>query len=136
MFHGKQDPFAKPCVTSDIGGINTGHCYNKTYETLVKRKGVVDMILPSILAIDKTQVDTYGRLQMEPITIFHGLLKHSARSKPTAMRILGYINHSAANKPPPASKKCDCDDPPKGTSRSSCSFIFTFRCELVNVFPQ
>jgi hypothetical protein len=26
---------------------------------LVKRKGV-DMILPSILAMDKTQVDTYG----------------------------------------------------------------------------
>ena len=79
MFHDKQDPFAKPCVTSDIGDINTGRCYHKTYEALVKRKGV-DMILPSILAMDKTQVDTYGRLQMEPITISHGLLKHSARS--------------------------------------------------------
>ena len=114
MFHDKQDPFAKPCVASDLGDINTGRCYLKTYDALVKRKGV-DMILPSILAMDKTQVDTYGRLQMEPITISHGLLKHSARSKPTAMRILGYINHSAAHKPPPASKKWDCDTLPKGT---------------------
>jgi hypothetical protein len=96
MFHDKQDPFAEPCVASDLGDINTGRCYLKTYDALVKRKGV-DMILPSILAMDKTQVDTYGRLQMEPITVSHGLLKHSARSKPTAMRILGYINHSAAH---------------------------------------
>ncbi len=84
VFHDKQDPFAEPCVASDLGDINTGRCYLKTYDALVKRKGV-DMILPSILAMDKTQVDTYGRLQMEPITISHGLLKHSARSKPTAM---------------------------------------------------
>jgi hypothetical protein len=31
----------------------------KTYDALVKRKGV-DMILPLILAMDKTQVDAYG----------------------------------------------------------------------------
>ena len=29
---------------------------------------------------------------MEPITISHGLLKHSVRSQPIAMRILGYIS--------------------------------------------
>ncbi|KAI2507022.1 hypothetical protein MHU86_7407 [Fragilaria crotonensis] len=45
--------------------------------------------------MDKTQVDTYGRLQMEPLTISHGLLKHSVRSKHTAMRILGYVCHSS-----------------------------------------
>jgi hypothetical protein len=50
---------------------------------------------------------------MEPITISHGLLKHSARSKPTAMRILGYINYSDAHKPPPASKTWDHTEPPK-----------------------
>jgi hypothetical protein len=31
---------------------------------------------------------------MEPITISHGLLKHSVRCMPIAMRILGNINHS------------------------------------------
>ncbi len=114
-FHDKQDPFVEPCAAADLGDINTGRCYHKTYEALVKQKGV-DMILPSVLAMDKTRVDTYGWLQMEPITISHGFLKHSARSKPSAMRILGYINHSAAhNRPPEASKERTPENLPKVT---------------------
>jgi hypothetical protein len=27
MFHNKQDPFAKSCIASDLGDINTGRCY-------------------------------------------------------------------------------------------------------------
>ena len=46
--------------------------------------------------MDKTQVDTtYGWLQMEPLTISHGLMKHSVRLKHTAMRIRGYVCHSS-----------------------------------------
>jgi hypothetical protein len=45
--------------------------------------------------MDKTHIDLAGHLQMEPITMLHGLLKHGMRSKPIAMRILGYINHSS-----------------------------------------
>jgi hypothetical protein len=75
-----KDPFVGPISSSTtIGDINTGRCYRKTYEALVKKPGV-DMILPSIMAMDKAQVDTYGRLQMEPLTMSHGLLKHSIRS--------------------------------------------------------
>ncbi|KAI2503160.1 hypothetical protein MHU86_11263 [Fragilaria crotonensis] len=44
--------------------------------------------------MDKTHIDMGGRLQMEPITISHGLLKHSVCCLPIAIRILGYINHS------------------------------------------
>ena len=91
----KKDPFAAPSSTSKtIGDINNGRCYRKTYKALVKNPKV-DIILPSILAMDKTHIDLGGRLQMEPITISHGLLKHSVRRLPIAMRILGYINHSA-----------------------------------------
>ncbi|KAI2506334.1 hypothetical protein MHU86_8062 [Fragilaria crotonensis] len=90
----EKDPFIGPPKSSMIGDINTGQCYRKTYEALVKNPDV-DMILPTIVAMDKTQVDTYGRLQMEPLTISHGLLKHSVRSKHTAMRILGYVCHSS-----------------------------------------
>ena len=93
-----KDPFVAPTRSAHIGDINTGRCYRKTYEALVKTKDV-DMILPAIMAMDKTQVDTYGRLQMEPMTISHGLTKHSIRSKHTAMRILGYICHSPAHQP-------------------------------------
>ncbi len=32
MFHDKQDPFAKLCVASDLGDVNTGRCYLKTYD--------------------------------------------------------------------------------------------------------
>jgi hypothetical protein len=44
--------------------------------------------------MDKTHIDMAGRLQMEPITILPGLLNHITGRLPSAMRILGYINHS------------------------------------------
>ena len=46
------------------------------------------------MAMDKTHIDMAGRLQMEPMTILHGLLNHDVRRLPSAMCILGYINHS------------------------------------------
>ena len=58
------------------------------------------MILPCIGAMDKTHIDSAGRMQMEPYTISNGLLNHAVRSQPSAMRILGCINHSThAHKP-------------------------------------
>jgi hypothetical protein len=94
LFDNQKDPFAAPLSrTSHVGDINTGRCYQKSHRALVKKKGV-DIIFPSILAMDKTHIDLGGRFQMEPITISHGLLKHSVRCLPIAMCILGYINHS------------------------------------------
>jgi len=93
LFSDDDDPFAGPPDTNILGDINTGQCYRKTYEKYVKNPQL-DMILPCILAMDKTNIDTFGRLKMEPITISHGLLKHSVRSTPAAMRILGFINHT------------------------------------------
>ncbi len=98
LFHVHKDPFVEPSKSGDIGDINTGRCYRRTYTELVKKKGV-DMILPTVFAMDKTQVDTYGRMQMEPMTLSHGLLKHSVRSQHSAMRILGYICQFPAHKP-------------------------------------
>jgi Plavaka transposase len=98
LFHEHKDPFVAPSRSGDIGDINTGRCYRETYKALVKNRGV-DMILPTIFAMDKTQVDTYGRMQMEPMTMSHGLLKHDVRSKHSAMRILGYICQFPAHKP-------------------------------------
>ena len=54
----------------------------------------VDMLLPCIMAMDKTHIDMAACLQMEPITLLHGLLKHKVCRLPIAMLILGYINHS------------------------------------------
>ena len=94
LFDDAKDPFVAPSRTlSHVGDINTGRCYRKTYDALIKEIGV-DMLLPSVMAMDKTHIDMAGRLQMEPITLSHGLLKHVVRRLPIAMRILGYINHS------------------------------------------
>jgi hypothetical protein len=58
------------------------------------------MIFPCIGAMDTTHIDSAGRMQMEPYTISNGLLNHAIRSQPSAMRILGCINHSTpAHKP-------------------------------------
>lgn len=93
FFNDAKDPFIAPQASSDVGDIHTGRCYRKTYEALIKKVGV-DMLLPCVIAMDKTHIDMAGRLQMEPITISHGLLNHTMRRLPSAMRILGYINHS------------------------------------------
>ena len=120
LFHDSKDPFVAPPRSSCIGDINTGRCYSKTYDALIKDKGL-DVLLPCIMAMDKTHIDMAGRLQMEPITISHGLLKHTVRRLPIAMRILGYINHST---PPKQSSVQDLDpvfnvptDFPRGTAR-------------------
>jgi Plavaka transposase len=75
----EKHPFVGPTKLSIIGDINTGRCYRKTHKVLVKIPDV-NMILPTIMAMDKTQVDTYGWLQMEPLVISHGRMKHSVCS--------------------------------------------------------
>ena len=120
FFDCTKDPFVAPQTTSYVGDIHTGRCYRKTYEALIKKFGV-DMLLPCIMAMDKTHIDMAGRLQMEPITISHGLLNHVVRRLPIAMRILGYINHSTPVHLPSASEH-DSElnvpaDLPKGTLR-------------------
>ena len=93
LFSEFSSPFEVPSPDSKIlGDINTGRCYHATYAHLVKDRNL-DMLFPCIIGMDKTNIDTYGRLAMEPITVSHGLLKHEFRSRPNAMRILGYICH-------------------------------------------
>jgi hypothetical protein len=81
----------------------------------VKKKDV-DMILPTIIALDKTQVERYGRF-----TISHGLTKHRVHSYHTAMQILGNICHS------PAYKKI---------SRMSASKLWTNHMACILVMPH
>jgi hypothetical protein len=98
MFHELGGPFNVPDArASVICDINSGRCYRETYKKLVQNPQS-DMILPCVLAMDKTHIDLPGRLQMEPITISHGLLKHEFRHLPVAMQILGYINHGSASR--------------------------------------
>ena len=56
--------------------------------------------------MDKTTIDMAGRINMEPITVSHGLLNHDIRRLPISMRILGYIHHST---PPHLPSGADVD---------------------------
>ena len=87
------NPFAKPNGAM-ISDINTGRCYRRSYDQLVKNPE--DMLLACILAIDKTTCDIGGggRLSLEPIVVSYGLMKHDIRKTPLAMRVLGFINTS------------------------------------------
>lgn len=66
------DPFARPSGLV-LGDINSGRSYLKTYDLLVKK--AEDMLLPCVLAIDKTTCDIGGggKLSLEPIVISYGL---------------------------------------------------------------
>ena len=119
LFDDAKDPFvAPPGTSSHIGDTNTGHCYKRIYKALVKELGV-NIILPCVMAMDKTHIDMAGWLQMEPITLSQGLLKHAVRLLPIAMRILGYINHSTPpHVPTPSEQDAKLNAPaalPKGT---------------------
>lgn len=98
MFHGNY-PLSPPTAQlNHIGDINTSQGYIQTYNNLIKIPNE-EILLPCILAMDKTQCDTYSRLAIEPrIVVSYGLMKHSIRSQPVAMRVLGYINHEALHK--------------------------------------
>ena len=57
--HDTCNPFAKP-EGRILSNINTGRSYLKTYDKLIKDPASKDMLLPCILAIDKTQCDSGG----------------------------------------------------------------------------
>ena len=62
LFYGRDGaPFSEPPMSPNLGDIDTGLCYRRTYESLVNIPGV-DMILPCILlSMDKTHIDSAGR---------------------------------------------------------------------------
>ena len=54
LFDDAKNPFVAPSGgLSHVGDINSGRCYRKTYEALIKKPGV-DMLLPCVMAMDKT----------------------------------------------------------------------------------
>ncbi len=60
FFDKAKDPFVESRISTDVGDIHTGCCYRKTYKALIKKPGV-DMLLPCVMAMDKTDIDMAGR---------------------------------------------------------------------------
>lgn len=83
LFNGKS-PLTPPNSRPNyVGDLNTGVNYIQTYSRLIKNPQE-EVLLPCILAMDKTHIDVYSRMQMEPLTISYGLMKRNIRSLPTS----------------------------------------------------
>jgi hypothetical protein len=67
-----------------------GEWYNRTYHMKCKVKGR-DVLLPIILAGDKTHTDNKGHLCQEPILFTLGIFNRETRQLPRAWRPLGFI---------------------------------------------
>ncbi len=65
------------------------------YDQLVKNEEE-DMLIPCILAIDKTtcNIGGGGRLSLKPSDLSYGMMKQDVCKRPLAMRVRGFINTS------------------------------------------
>jgi len=75
----------------------TGDWYDRTY---LHAQSIVSssmhpkdpfMVIPIILYTDKTGLDAYNRIAMEPVLLMLGILNRRARNKDRGKRLLGYI---------------------------------------------
>ena len=84
------NPFDSMPDGSTLSDLNSGWWYRETCQMfcLEPRK---DILLPIILFIDGSTIDTYGKMSVEPITFTLGIFRRSTRNKPEAWRTIGYI---------------------------------------------
>jgi hypothetical protein len=92
LFH-NNNPFAPPPTqTPEVYyDINDGENYRNAYNLYCSKQQDEAVLCPIILFVDKTHVDTYGRLTLEPVNITLGIFKKEVRQEPRAWRTLGYI---------------------------------------------
>ena len=84
------EPFAIPVPNRELIDVIDGSIYRQAHNVHV-RLGGKDLLVPIILYIDKTHVDTHGRLCLEPVTFTLGIFKKEVRKHAFAWRPLGYI---------------------------------------------
>ena len=73
-----------------LGDLNTGWWYRETCQMFNLRPGK-DILLPLVLFIDGSRIDTNGKLNVEPITFTLGIFKRAVRNLPQAWRTIGFI---------------------------------------------
>lgn len=87
------DPFAK-YVPDHLDDVLSARWYAKTYENIISDPEN-EFLLPLIFYIDKTHIDVFGRLTLEPLQFTLGIFKRKLRNLPKAWRVLGYITDSS-----------------------------------------
>lgn len=90
LFH-NDDPFEPPPkFISTLGDINSGRCYQKSYEAVVKDP-TREALLLYPLQMDKITIDGAGRVSLEPLNGSLGIIKRNVRDRPEAWRPYGYM---------------------------------------------
>lgn len=87
------DPLAPPPNYKDIkeiGDINTGLAYIKTYEKLIKIPGK-QVLLPVIFYIDGAATGQFAHLPVTALKFTLGIFHRKARERPHMWRTLGYL---------------------------------------------
>ena len=80
----------------DLGEINTGKWFQKTFEALIEQNpigpdGRRRILCPIIFYIDGLSLDAYGKLTLEPLTFTLGIFKDQLRNLAKAWRTLGFM---------------------------------------------
>ena len=90
LFH-NDDPFsAPPEQFTNIGDINTGLAYRKTYDQLITDP-TKEVLLPIIFYMDGATTGQYDHLPIEILKFTLGIFNAKARDKVFSWRNLGYV---------------------------------------------
>ena len=97
------NPYAEPVPIEELekheyGDVDTGEVRRIAFKIYCK-SGRHDVMCEIILFIDKTYVDTLGKLTVEPIIFTLSVFNRGYRSRPRAWRPIGYIPNMDALAP-------------------------------------
>lgn len=87
----KENPFDLDVENNEnFGDVHETVWFRLTHNKMVSNP-LVETLVPLMIYIDGTNIDSYGRLCLEPVTFTLGIFNRKYRFKEEAWRVLGYI---------------------------------------------
>jgi hypothetical protein len=93
IFNGNANVFTSAHTNncaSDYGDFCTGSWWKDTHELMCK--GDKDILVPIMFFIDKVQIDSFGKVGLEPVTFCPCIFNEKTRRHSRAWRTLGFVN--------------------------------------------
>ena len=93
LFDNLDNPFQKPCSWknwNEVGDINSGRCYRKTYEALITDPSS-QILLPILFYMDGTVTGQFDALPIEALKFTLGIFNGTTRDKDWAWKTIGYV---------------------------------------------
>ena len=88
----KDDPFKIPRKSDVVGELNSGWWHRETASSVCIEEDR-DILLPIVIFLDGNQIDTNGKLNIEPFTITLGIFNRATRNLPQAWRTIGFLEN-------------------------------------------